>query len=251
MGTFCSHKKYPRGPGARSPRAIEQKQPPAPEAQRIKRSTALRGAITTMEVINNKEEKPLEFYLEKYREMDPAEMAARCGLPYDGEARTITMDLLGEQFLVSHPDYTVVGPSPLTNAERILFLRYLLDGRKSQPLGQYLTYRDFPWGEVYLQQFTGRCIKRFAFSYGAKLDLLNKIMEKLTAKKLSRSDCGWEVELMEGLTIQFLLWAGDDEFPPNAQILFSDNFRYAFTAEDLANIGDIVLNRMKRIGGAL
>lgn len=201
-----------------------------------------------MEVINNKEEKPLEFYVGKFREMDPAEMAARCGLPYDGAARTITMDLFGEQFLVSHPDYTVVGPTPLTNAERILFLRYLLDGRKAQPLGQYLTYREFPWGEVYLRQFTGRCINRFAFTYGSKLDLLNRIMERLPAKKLPRSDCGWEVELMEGLSIQFLLWAGDDEFPPNAQILFSDNFRYAFTAEDLANVGDIVLNRMKRTG---
>lgn len=204
-----------------------------------------------MEVINNKEEKPLEFYAEKFREMDPAEMAARCGLPYDGAARTITIDLFGEQFLVSHPDYTVVGPTPLTNAERILFLRYLLDGRKAQPLGQYLTYRDFPWGEVYLRQFTGRCVNRFAFTYGGRPDLLSRIMERLPAKKLSRSDCGWEVTLMEGLTIQFLLWVGDDEFPPNGQILFSDNFRYAFTAEDLANVGDIVLNRMKRIGADL
>ncbi|MDE7219479.1 MAG: DUF3786 domain-containing protein, partial [Oscillospiraceae bacterium] len=83
--------------------------------------------ITAMDVVNNKEGKPLEFYLEKFKEMDPAEMAARCGLPYDGEARTITMNLLGEHFSVSHPDYTIVGPTPLTNAERILFLRYLLD----------------------------------------------------------------------------------------------------------------------------
>ena len=51
----------------------------------------------------------------------------------------------------------------------------------------------------------------------------------------------------QDLTIQFLLWLGDDEFPPNAQILFSDNFRYAFTAEDMANIGDIVIGRMKGI----
>ena len=188
---------------------------------------------------------------ERFQAGDPAEMAARCGLPYDGERRAVDITLLGETFSVSHPDFTITGPSPLTNAERILFLRYLLDGRKSQPLGQYLTYRDFPWGEVYLQQFTGRCIKRFAFSYGSRLDLLEKIMEKLPAKKLSRSDCGWELELMEGLTIQFLLWAGDEEFPPNAQIMFSDNFRYAFTAEDLANAGDIVLNRMKRIGAGL
>ena len=204
-----------------------------------------------MDVVNNKEGKPLEFYLEKYREMAPAGMAARCGLPYDGETHAITMNLLGEQFLVSHPDYTIVGPTPLTNAERILFLRYLLDGRKAQPLGQYLTYREFPWGEVYLQQFTGRCIKRFAFSYGSRPELLGKIMERLPARPLSRSDCGWELELMEGLTIQLLLWVGDDEFPPNAQILFSDNFRHAFTAEDLANAGDIVLNRMKKIGAEL
>ena len=204
-----------------------------------------------MEVVNNKEGKPLEFYLEKYREGSLAEMAARCGLPLDGEAGTVTMELLGEKFTVSHPDFTIVGPSPLSNGERILFLRYLLDGRYAMPGGQHLTYREFPWGEVYLQQFTGRCIKRFAFSYGNRPELLGRIMERLPAKKLSRSDCGWEVELMPGLTIQLLLWLGDDEFPPNAQILFSDNFRYAFTAEDMAVIGDIVLGRMKRIGSAL
>lgn len=200
---------------------------------------------------NNKEELPLEFYLSKYRQADPAEMAARCALPYDGAAHTITMNLLGQEFAVTHPDFTIVGPTPLTNAERILFLRYLLDGRYSLPGGQYLTYREFPWGEVYLQQFTGRCIKRFAFSYGSKPDLLRAVMEKMPAKPLSRSDAGYEVTLVNGLTIQFLLWLGDDEFPPNAQILFSDNFRYAFTAEDMANIGDIVLNRMKRIGASL
>lgn len=204
-----------------------------------------------MEVVNNKEGKPLAFYLEKFREGDPAEMAARCALPYDGGNRTLLLTLLGEEFTVSHPDYTVVGPSPLSNAERILFLRYLLDGRHAIPGGTYLTYREFPWGEVYLQQFTGRCIKRFAFSYGGKPELLNKIMEKLPAKRVPRSDAGWEVELMPGLTVQFLLWLADEEFPPSAQILFSDNFRYAFTAEDMANIGDIILNRMKKIGSGM
>jgi len=204
-----------------------------------------------MEVVNNKEGKPLEFYLERFQAGDLAEMAVRCGLPYDGGRRTVDITLLGETFAVSHPDFTIVGPSPLTNAERILLLRYLTDGRHAMPGGTYLPYREFPWGEVYLQQFTGRCIKRFAFSYSSKPDLLNRIMERMPAKKLSRSDVGWEVELMPGLGVQFLLWLADEEFPPNAQILFSDNFRYAFTAEDMANIGDIILNRMKRIGAEL
>lgn len=197
---------------------------------------------------NNKEELPLEFYLKKFQAGDPAEMARRCALPYDKETGSITMDLLGEAFSVSHPDFTVVGPTPLTNSERILLLRYLLDGRCVLPSGQYLTYREFPWGEVYLRQFNGRCVQRFAFSYGTKPDLLRRVMERMPATPLDQSDAGYEVTLMRGLTIRFLLWLGDDEFPPNAQILFSDNFRYAFTAEDLAVIGDIVLGRMKRIG---
>ena len=145
----------------------------------------------------------------------------------------------------------MAGPRALSNPERILLLRYLLDGRCAMPTGQYLTYREFPWGEVYLQQFTGRCVKRFAFSYGGKPELLRAVMEKMPAAALDRSDVGYQVELMPGLTVQFLLWLGDEEFPPSGQILFSDNFRFAFTAEDMANIGDIILNRMKAIGAGL
>ena len=200
---------------------------------------------------NNKEELPLEFYLEKFQAADPAEMAERCALPYDASSCTITMNLLGEEFAVTHPAFTIVGPTPLTNPERILLLRYLVDGRAAAPGGQYLTYREFPWGEVYLQQFTGRCITRFAFSYGFKPELLRAVMGKMGATPLPTSDVGYEVELMRGLTMRFLLWLGDDEFPPNAQILFSDNFRCAFTAEDMANIGDIVISRMKRWAASL
>ncbi len=200
---------------------------------------------------NNKEELPLEHYLQKFRAGDPAEMAARCALPYDAGTGTIRMNFLGEELTVSHPGFTITGASPLTNPERILLLRYLLDGHCALPGGRYLTYREFPWGEVYVQQFTNRCVNRFAFSYGSRPELLRKVMEKLPAKPVSRGDVGYEVALMEGLTIQFLLWLGDDEFPPSAQILFSDNFRCAFTAEDMAVIGDIILNRMKKIGAAL
>ena len=198
---------------------------------------------------NNKEELPLEFYLAKFQEGDPQEMADRCALPYDG--KRFTIHLMGDTFTISHPDFAIQGDREPTNPERILFLRYLLDGRYVAPSGAYLTYREFPWGEVYLQQFTGRCIKRFAFSYGFKPEVLKKVMERLPATPIKRGDVGYELTLMDGLTMQFILWLGDDEFPPNAQILLSDNFRTAFTAEDMANIGDITIGRMKSIASAL
>ena len=57
-----------------------------------------------------------------------------------------TIEFLGGTYTVSHPDFTITGPTPLTNPERILFLRYLLDGAYALPGGEYLTYREFPLG---------------------------------------------------------------------------------------------------------
>lgn len=141
-------------------------------------------------------------------------MARRCALSWNAETNTLELEFLGGTYTVSHPDFTITGPIPLSNPERILFLRYLLDGAYAMPSGEYLTYREFPWGEVYLQQFTGRCIKRFAFSYGFKPDLLRQVMERMGARPISQSDQGWEITLMRGLTIRFLLWLGMMNSPP-------------------------------------
>ena len=63
---------------------------------------------------------------------------------------------------------------------------------------------------------------------------------------LQAGDAGFEFTLLGNYRLRMLLWAGDDEFPPNAQILFSDNFPQAFSAEDRTVVGDIVISDIKR-----
>ena len=56
------------------------------------------------------------------------------------------------------------------------------------------------------------------------------------------------MEFLKGLQVQLILWEGDDEFPPSAQILFSDNFPVAFTqGEDMAVVGDVVNDMLKAL----
>ena len=38
---------------------------------------------------------------------------------------------------------------------------------------------------------------------------------------------------------------GDEEFPPNAQVLYSDNFAEGFAAEDRVVAGDILISTIK------
>lgn len=194
---------------------------------------------------NNKDEKPFEFYLKKFKRLSPAEISKRTALSYDGKGFLIR--LMGQDFSVSFPDCAVEGIRKVTNKERILFLRYLVDGYYNDPGDVFLPFQELTWGEVYIRQFTARAINRFAYSYGSRPWVLEKILTLLPARSLKSGDLGFDLEFMKGLRIRFILWFPDEEFPASAQVLFSDNFKQAFTAEDVANIGDIVLDRMKSL----
>jgi hypothetical protein len=41
-----------------------------------------------------------------------------------------------------------------------------------------------------------------------------------------------------------IIWTGDEEFRPSAQILFSDNTPVAFSAEDAAVVGEVMIAAM-------
>ena len=204
---------------------------------------------------DSKEQRPYEHYLSAYKSMDPKEISERTGFPYDEETGNFTVRLMGSTYLVSFPDYEIqpvedtIGVYPLTEAMnvKILIIRYMAERFQTPFSGKFITYHEVPWGEVYFRQFQGRCLMRFAFSYGNKLEMFAKVMEHLGAEKSEEGDCSYKLEFMDNLFIKFILWAGDDEFPPSSQILFSDNFAASFAAEDLAVVGDISINMMKAL----
>ena len=204
---------------------------------------------------DSKEQRPYEYYLKTYQEIDPKEISERTGFFYDEEKKVFTVVFMGSTYEISFPYYKIShkedekGVYPLEEAmnAKIFMVRYLSEKAKTLSSGKFLTYREVPWGEVYFRQFQGRCLMRLAFSYGNKLEAFKKVMTAMGAKPLEQGDCAFELEFMEGFFIRLILWEGDDEFPPSSQILFSDNFAVTFAAEDLAVAGDICINMMKAV----
>ena len=204
---------------------------------------------------DSKEQRPYEYYLKTYQEIDPKEISERTGFFYDEEKKVFTVVFMDSTYEISFPDYKIShkedekGVYPLEEAmnAKIFMVRYLSEKAKTLSSGKFLTYREVPWGEVYFRQFQGRCLMRLAFSYGNKLEAFKKVMTAMGAKPLEQGDCAFELEFMEGFFIRLILWEGDDEFPPSSQILFSDNFAVTFAAEDLAVAGDICINMMKAV----
>lgn len=204
---------------------------------------------------DNKERVPFEHYLAEYAQKDPLEVSERTGFPYSASARKFTVWFMGKEYTATFPEFEIARTEPddawcaLSElpAAKILMVRYLVEGVRTDTTGKFLTYREVPWGEVYYRQFNGRCMMRLAFSYGNRLDSFRRAMEKLGAIRVSAGDAGYQFEVFPGFFVQFLLWEGDDEFQPSSQILFSDNFPASFHAEDLVVVCDIAITALKQM----
>lgn len=202
---------------------------------------------------DSKERLPWEHYLSQYQEADPKEIAERLGISYDEEQKYFTLKFLGTVYQISWPDFQVsheaddMGFYPLETMTyaRTLTIRFLLNGAKASGTGKFKTYREMPWGEVYLRQFDGRCIKRLAFSYGNRIKDYQAIMEHMHCVPVKHGDIAYQLEIFPNYLVQMILWEGDDEFPPSSQILFSDNFPISFQAEDMAVMGDVIIGSLK------
>ena len=203
------------------------------------------------EVPNNYRENPIKWYMEKLSGMDAEEISNRCSLERDGD--TLYFTILGSSYKVQIPsfEFTLLSadkPDIMQDqAAQILILSFLTESSYAAPAGRFVSFREYPSGELYYKAFEGRCLKRLAFSYGTKLDAFRADCLAIGAKEISGGDAAYEIVFMPGLTIRIILWGPDEEFPPAAQILFSDNFPFSFSAEGVAGIGDIVISALKRI----
>lgn len=203
------------------------------------------------QVENHKELVPFEHYVGLFEKLDPIEAAARCGVKYDAARQVFSVRLLYVDYEVSWPRFAIASEDETGFAlgnlpAQMLIIRYLLEGKKSLGTGAFLPYREMPWGEVYLKPFTGRCLSRAAFTFGTRLEAFTAAMGKTRAIAIKGGDAAYQIEVMPGYDIRLIVWEGDDEFPPNSQILFSDNFPQAFSAEDRTVVGDIVISDIKR-----
>ena len=200
-----------------------------------------------MVIENHKDEVPFSYYEGLFRDLLPESVAQRLpGVKWDGKEYTLT--LLGKTYAIAWPEYGIRqldgGAAPTLQVQTFL-LRYLLESKDVAWGGTWKTFREMPWGEMYIKPYTGRVLTRAAFTFGTRLGAFKAACEKMGAMPLKHGDAGYQFDLIGGFSMQIMVWEGDDEFPPNAQVIYSDNFETGFGAEDRVVAGDILISAIK------
>jgi hypothetical protein len=127
---------------------------------------------------------------------------------------------------------------PAKDFVSILLLHYLEKKLAGLPAltGEWISFKELESGETYYSAFRKRAIEPLLRKYGTNPEGIFKP----TAKKLDQADAAIQLEAFSGVPIIVELWKGDDEFGPEANILFDRSVSRIFCTEDVAVLSGFV-----------
>jgi hypothetical protein len=177
---------------------------------------------------------------------DPASIAERAGIPFeDGE---FSLGFMRWEMRISHPDLAFEAPDFLnTYVIKLLATLYMANATAAPLANQWVPYRELKDGMFYAKSFSDTVEERVCRRFGEDLEGMRDACEKLGGRKVDQGDLGMVVDTFPRLPLLFIIWQGDDEFAPNARILFDASATDYLNAFELRMLCGEIVNRLMRI----
>ena len=177
---------------------------------------------------------------------EPFELiVARSGFePADGSA--LCVPFLNRVYRVSGAGFVFVDAAgrdvPLQ--EQILILHYLMARSPAAVAGDWVAYREIPGAAFYFGAFVKRAIDPLKKVFGQNVSGLAAAAGRLMGRPVEPGDAGFEFRVFPKVPLRLILYAGDAEFAPEANILFDRSIGGMLSPEDIAWLAGMVVYRL-------
>jgi hypothetical protein len=159
--------------------------------------------------------------------------------------KTIEVKFFSDEYSVDIGNRKVLSLSCNVAAKEfvsILVLHYLERKLKGlEPLtGEWISFKELESGEIYYPAFRKRAIEPILRKYGTNPQGLFTVLDKGIAQRIDQADAAVKVKAFEGVPVIVEIWKGDDEFGPEANMLFDRSIAGIFCTEDVVVLGGFV-----------
>jgi hypothetical protein len=128
--------------------------------------------------------------------------------------------------------------------EQILILHYMLAPAFAVLAGNWVSYREIPGASFYYSAFVKRAIDPLKKVFGNHVKRLLPAAEILGGRAIDSGDAGYEFWPFPRVPVRLILWAGDEEFPAEANMVFDEAIKEIFSAEDIAWLAGMLVYRL-------
>ncbi|MBL7131904.1 MAG: DUF3786 domain-containing protein [Candidatus Omnitrophica bacterium] len=159
--------------------------------------------------------------------------------------KSLSIVFLAEEYAVDLENQQVMSLSynlPAKDYVSILILHYLVQKLKGLPLldGEWISFKQLAGGQGYYSAFRKRVIAPIVKKYGSNPNAIYGLVKRFKAKTVQLADSSVVLEVFNNVPVLIELWRGDEEFGPEANVLFDKSIKDIFCTEDIVVLAGFV-----------
>lgn len=192
-------------------------------------------------------EKALDVGLEIFDRKDPGWIAEKSGASISGGAivvphlnMSVLLDLETRKFSIKETGEE----APIWLS--ILCVHYLNSSTGNMPKGKLKHFREFKEGSFYEPAFNRRTRDVLIAVFGEDPSAMIEAGKQLNGKVRDIGDAAIELLYFPYMPITCVVWRGDEDFPPEATVLFDETAELYFSAEDMAVAAQMAVMELMR-----
>ena len=164
---------------------------------------------------------------ENLQQADPGDVCRRSGAEYRSEEEAYLLKVLSDQVRVSPFTRQVEWldsaehPKPPGFHYWLLTVCYLLGAKDISPRGEWAPYRALPYGQFFFRGNHEIPTAAVADRYGDDGSAFLEAAQRLDgAPENGYGDYAATLPLLPRVPLLYVLWEGDEEFPPRVNVMF-------------------------------
>jgi hypothetical protein len=159
--------------------------------------------------------------------------------------RSLSVRFLSDEYAVDLENKRVLSVScnvPAKDYISILLLHYLKQKSTGLPRlnGEWVSFMQLEGGQGYYPAFKKRVIEPILRKYGPKPEGILELIGRFKAKSVQLADASVVLDVFDGVPLLITMWRADEDFAPEANVLFDESIKDIFCTEDIVIMAEFV-----------
>ncbi|MBA4374260.1 MAG: hypothetical protein C0402_15525 [Thermodesulfovibrio sp.] len=166
-------------------------------------------------------------------------------LLHSGLPNSTSVRFLADEYVIDVKNRQVLslsGNAPAEDYLTVLILHYIARKIAGLPAltGDLLGFSGLSAAGSFAEEFKKRSTDLILRKYGNNPAGMLSVLDRVPGKKINQSDAAIVLEAFEGVPILIELWRADEEFGPEANLLFDKSITQIFCTEDIVVLAEAV-----------
>jgi len=168
---------------------------------------------------------------ESLLKMDPEETAVNSAAAFDHDSSSYSLTCFGQNINISLKERNISGGTvlgaylikELAEYSRLSILSYLINAKDARCSGELVKPADLPCGNIFLKGTHALPLKKISERFDNRYGSFLETGKALGGAQVEYGDAALQLFPFPRVPIVFILWSGDEEFPPEASLLFDSH----------------------------